>query len=555
MIGRVRRSSRAYGASGAEWVAHAWRSTSVTRIATFALFGALALFVLLTFDQHGISNDEQMQHVYGGMLLDWYTSGLRDRSAFYFRDVYMYGGMFDMLAAAIERLGVAPDDIWDVRHLLSGMFGVVGVAGVWKLGKLLGGDRAGFVAALLLTLTGAWSGVMFTHTKDVPFAACMTWAVYYLCRIAPQLPAPSPGLVIRFGIALGCAFGQRVGALFGLVYLFLMVGAAVLLIAPGGWRNKARFLARSAWGLLPAVPVVVALMALFWPWSMMAYDHLYRCVKWFSFIDFPINTLLNGDRMLIRKVPGTYLPWYLMVRLPEFVLLGLASALWVGVAALRRVSWNRAADRSRLVAWVPLLCAAAFPIAYALMSAPALFNGVRHFTFVVPVLSVIAALGLRGLWHRAVRWRAARVALLASFAGLLTVHTAMLAALHPYEYVYYNGLSGDAARMAERWELDYWSSSVREAAEMLEDFVKAEGRLPNAPYKVAVCAELVQADAWLGPEFVLTRNWLEADFYLSTTHDRCDRALAGTVVGVVSRRDLVLAVVKDRRSLVQIPAR
>jgi len=61
-------------------------------------------------------------------------------------------------------------NVWDLRHLLSGAFGLAGLAGTWQLARLVVGERGGLVALVLLLLTGGWSGAMFTHTKDVPFA-------------------------------------------------------------------------------------------------------------------------------------------------------------------------------------------------------------------------------------------------------------------------------------------------------------------------------------------------------------------------------------------------
>ena len=36
--------------------------------------------------------------------------------------------------------------------------------------------------------------------------------------------------------------------------------------------------------------------------------------------------------------------------------------------------------------------------------------------------------------------------------------------LHPYEYIYYNGLVGGVQGAFRRYELDYWGTSYREAA-------------------------------------------------------------------------------------------
>ena len=131
------------------------------------------MFIALTFDQHGISNDEEVQRNYGHMLLDFYRSGFQDHSAFQYRDLYLYGGLFDLIAAALEPL--VPIPVWDLRHLLTAMCGFGGIILTAQLARDLAGERAGFLAALALALTGAWSGAMFTHTKDIPFAAAMIY--------------------------------------------------------------------------------------------------------------------------------------------------------------------------------------------------------------------------------------------------------------------------------------------------------------------------------------------------------------------------------------------
>jgi hypothetical protein len=176
-----------------------------------ALLGAavLVMLVFFTFRQYGISNDEEVQNVYGKRLLSFYLSGFADDSAFTYKNLYLYGGLFDMAAVALE--AVLPFDPYDTRHLLSGLIGVLGIAGVWLLARRLATPRAAVLAGLLLALTGPWYGGMFNHTKDVPFAAGMVWALYFLCRIIEELPRPQPGRVLVFGVAVGLSLGLRVG--------------------------------------------------------------------------------------------------------------------------------------------------------------------------------------------------------------------------------------------------------------------------------------------------------------------------------------------------------
>ena len=55
---------------------------------------------------------------------------------------------------------------------------------------MIAGPRAGALAALALAVCGVWYGGMFNHTKDVPFAAAMIGASYFLLRAVRELPRP-----------------------------------------------------------------------------------------------------------------------------------------------------------------------------------------------------------------------------------------------------------------------------------------------------------------------------------------------------------------------------
>jgi hypothetical protein len=517
------------------------------RLATWLLFGLLAIFVLLTFRQHGISNDEEVQHIYGRLLLDFYGSVFADHAAFEYKNLYLYGGLFDLIAAALERvLPVGMLDVWDLRHLLSALFGVTGIVAAWKLARRLADEQTAVLAAILLVLTGAWSGAMFTHTKDVPFAACMMWALYYITLVVSELPSPRPRIVIKLGVALGCAFGLRVGAAFAVLTLIIAVGIATTAAGGRDWRERGIFLARSAVALLPAGLICALLTAAFWPWVAMAPENVFLAVRTFSRFSFPMKTILDGEVMDIGEVPGLYLPEYLTVRLPELLLLGLALAFICAVSALRASKGTSRGPGG--LRFAPLILAATVPIAYAWIAAPSLYNGIRHFLFVVPPAAVLAALGLRGAWLHLRPYGYAAPAMTAACSALAGWHLVTLMLLHPYEYVYYNQFAGGLPEASSKWATDYWSSSLRDAATQLESQVK-ESRPPDAPYRVAVCAETIQGQHYLGPRFVVTRDWRRADFFLSSTHLGCDRTLRGKVIATVTRLGVVLAVVVDRRHL------
>src|SRR6478736_3069255 len=171
-------------------------------IATVVLLAGLLAVALLTYRDYAISNDEGVQHHYGELIIAYYRSGFADQALFSFQNLYLYGGLFDIIAIALSH--VVPIDPYDLRHILCALIGVGGIGATAATARLIAGPRAGLIAAISLTLCGAWYGSMFNHTKDIPFAAAMMVATLFLIRIARRLPSPRAADVALFGLLAGC---------------------------------------------------------------------------------------------------------------------------------------------------------------------------------------------------------------------------------------------------------------------------------------------------------------------------------------------------------------
>src|SRR5262249_13694953 len=133
-------------------------------VAFVLLLAVIAILIVATFQLYAISNDEEVQHRYGEMIVAYYASGLTDQSLFHFRNLYVYGGLFDLVAVLLAKL--LPFEPYSIRHLLSAFAGLGGIAATWATARRIAGARAGLMAAVALTLCGVWYGGMFNHTKD-----------------------------------------------------------------------------------------------------------------------------------------------------------------------------------------------------------------------------------------------------------------------------------------------------------------------------------------------------------------------------------------------------
>src|SRR5258708_7335658 len=191
-------------------------------IATVMLLAALVVIALLTYKDYAISNDEGAQRHYGELIIAYYSSGLKDLSVFNFQNLFLYGGLFDIIAVGLSH--VVPIDPYDLRHILSALIGIGGIGATAATARLISGPRAGLIAAISLTLCGAWYGSMFNHTKDIPFAAAMIGATLFLIRCARQLPSPRGRDIAMFGLLAGCALGVRI------IGLLLVMTAAIAIV-------------------------------------------------------------------------------------------------------------------------------------------------------------------------------------------------------------------------------------------------------------------------------------------------------------------------------------
>jgi hypothetical protein len=500
------------------------------------LIAIVLVLSLAVVGDYAVSNDEEVQHRYGELILDYYASGFTDRTVFAYKNLYLYGGLFDVVAILIGKL--LPFDVFAIRHVLCALTGVAGIAATWATARRIAGPRAGLIAALALALCGPWFGTMFNHTKDIPFAAAMIGATYFLLRAGRELPYPRLRHLLGFGVLLGAALGLRA---MGLVFaLYAMV--AIAMCVP--WRatpaSIARFTLRAGLSFAPGFVVAYLIMLAAWPWAALDPFNPIRAVFAFAHFHYPIKTLLAGETYMMAEVP----PWYV----PTYIVLAMA------FTALR---WNSADDAGRkrrrdtaLVAFTAI-----FPVASQVIGGGPAFSGMRHFIFVVPPLAVLAGVG----FDCALAWLQARQMQLARAAAILVgawfVWTgSVLIRLHPYEYLFFNPIVGGLSGAADKYDTDYWVNVMHEAVVELESFLDRENprRAPRR-YFVAVCGERLPFD-----KEAKERGRLQyavgddpADFFIAPTHQKCDTAIDGRVIVTIARMGVPIGVVKDRRHLTQ----
>jgi hypothetical protein len=518
-----------------------------------ALLLIAAVLVLLTFRSYGVTWDEDMQRWYGDLVLDHYLSwiGLAKPPhwlvLYSYGDLYNYGAVFDMTASALGR--VSPLGAFETRHLLNAIVGLIGIVGAWKLGKQLGGARAGFFAALFLLLIPNYYGQMFNNPKDIPFAVGFIWATYYLVRIVPFLPRPPLRLVLKLAVVTGLAMAVRVGGLLLVCYLGLML--ALFATWQGFATRRVGLLVGTAWTSLWRVYLPVAIlsygvMLAFWPWAQSApIANPLSALAVFSHEIIPTKILFDGRLYTPGTVPWTYLPTYIGLALPELlVALLFAAPIVAGVALARRQNWQI----GRVLPLFMLGFTIIYPVAYAIAVHAVLFNGMRHFIFVLPPIAVAAAL-VADITSRRLADFPYRKPVYAALGLYGLAHVSVMVALHPDQYVYYNGFVGGVAGAENKFKLDYWANSYAEAVRGLENVLRKQygADFEEREFTVAINGPPVSARYYFPPNFRQVVQANKAEFVIGLTLNDAEHYLRDLPVYRVTRMGALLSVVVDHR--------
>jgi hypothetical protein len=510
-----------------------------------AVLAAIAIIAGMTFRDYGLGWDDYTHSQYGDLLLALYGSGFADDRALSFVNLYKYGGGFDMLAALTSKL--LPFDLFETRRLVGAAVGIVGLVATWRVGRRLGGPIAGLVALVLLATCPLYYGHMFMNAKDAPFATAMAVLLLGLVRAFDEYPRPGPRTVVLAAIGLGLAFGSRVLAGIAAPYAF----AALLVLTTGetrtgGLRSALARLLEFTWHLLPALALGYLIMGLLWPWSILSPLNPIRAAEYFDkFFEKPWRELYGGKLYAVVDMPATYLPHLFALKLPEILLaLGAAGAVGALVAATRRqLPVNRRAN------YVMVTLAALLPVVLAMLAHPALYNGLRHFVFVVPPLAALGGLAGAWIYERARRLgNAALAGITAAFIACVALPVVDMVRLHPYQYTAFNWASGGVRMAHDKYMLDYWGLAFKQASEELREKIDAMHLKPpgGRQWTVEICGPQRPAEVALGPEYKTTFDRKRADFAMMLGTFYC-RDLDAPVLVEIKREGVNYARVYDIR--------
>lgn len=287
---------------------------------------------------------------------------------------------------------------------------------------------------------------------------------------------------------------------------------------------------------LPALAVYTAFafLAMYATWPYLwpnPLAHFIESVEVMAKYPWTGRVLFDGVFYNSTDIPRSYLPILLGLQLTEPVWLLFA----LGLGLLIRQAARR--DKGALQLLIGTALWFLLPAAAFIALRSPLYDNFRQVFFILPPVFLMAGIVFDRVKPPA--WRAALIliCLLPGIAAGLR--------LHPYEYIYYNSFIRGEAGAFRRFELDYWGTSYREAADWLNERAPA-----NAALWVEGPAHLL--GMYLRPDLKLYSSYEAAradhyDYILSTTRYDLDLRSypQAPVVHFILRGGAVLTVIKQ----------
>jgi hypothetical protein len=333
----------------------------------------------------------------------------------------------------------------------------------------------------------------FYNSKDIPFLVASIAAILTLVWLSDSLRKTRHwgvvcALTILHCIASGILISTRVAGIY-------ILPLTIFLLA-GGILRSPESLKRRLLVLFGSLVSTAGLTVLFWPilWHN-PWGEFINAFSKMSQYPFDRMVLYLGKYTPAKSLPWHYLPVWIAITMPMMVLAGLLPGFlgWMGsvlhtVGRIKRGKDKNSDQTSPGLEdfeWTVVLGWLAIPVAAIFVFHSVLYDGWRQMFFIYPAIVLTSVRGLRAVyrWLMHLNIFTAGIRILAGVLLLvgLAEPTWFMLRYHPYENVYFNALAGNPLTLRQRFELDYWGLSYKQAI----DFILAHDPSPSIKVFIA----------------------------------------------------------------------
>lgn len=451
---------------------------NITARQIFLLFWfAAGIGLVVIAPRAAVNVDEQLHYPHAKKVIQWYLTAGRDTSCLDtpVTNLKYYGQSADNLTALINHIfRVNGPDEFLVRHYTGAFFFwmLLLFAGILSR-EMTGNYKSSVIAILALIFMPRLSGHAFGNLKDIPFATGYLAGILMTIRFLREMPSPKWKTTIWLAIAIAFTCSVRIGGLILFAYLglFLLI---YFVLKP--FELKQIVSTKPCLVRLSGQGAVILLIGyfgglLFWPYALQdIFVHPLESLGVMEHYMVSIRQVFEGKLYWSTQLPWYYLPMWLFISTPEFIITGLVLYIFV---RLKQIPDDKNNKSGVLTAELITGFSFLFPIFYVMVIDANLYSGVRQMIFILPVMALVAVTGIYR-WFTFPITRKIKYPVVALFLLLMLLPARHQAMTFPADYVYFNSLSGGNKNAWSTYEYDYYFHALKKPAEYLNELVKHE---------------------------------------------------------------------------------
>lgn len=437
------------------------------------------LFMLLFFlvgkelyRDYGFPWDEKYQLDIAKANYNYLFNG--DRGLLHFVDRY-YGPFFEIVFYSFLK-DYTRETYYYLRHLAVFAVNLAGLLAFYFLNyRLFRRNTWALLATALLAFSPRIFADAFYNVKDIPLMDSFIVAVLFLLvfrhAFTQGVKAWVMLIVLVFmSLSTAIALATRISAL-------VIPAFAALVFLWLAWQDPRRWKRLMVYYLL-YLGLAFAFTICFWP--VLLHDPISGI--WNAILNMNSRPYKGLNLIMGVKVPAWDLPWYY---LPVWI--GVTTPLIVVIPficsqviiMLEQFTSLRAGFRSlvnglrdpRAIDWLVMAGWLYVPVAVVLVLKTTFYDGWRHMFFIYPPVVSFAVLALRRLfqWTGSLQSKKQVVTVFCTLviaAGVLEP-VSYIIRNHPFQNVYFNMLAGSRSDLRQRFEMDYWGLSYKQAIDYI----------------------------------------------------------------------------------------
>ncbi len=462
------------------------------------------LATMLIGSQHiGISADEHRHYLQAEKVYNYFKSGGEDKAALEKTgiDPMQYNGQsFDNAMYFIEQTFNVENNM-EMRHFFNALIGWLIILITGLIAKELWGYKGAILAIFLLFISPRFIGHALNNNKDIPFAFGFILSFYGTLLFLKQMPKPKLTSILLLTFGIGFAISIRLAGLITIGFLGLFSAFHFFRQKPyfSFFRKSKLNTLKKLVLILPPVIIVGYFIGIaFWPFMLEApLKNIKVVLDATSSHPVSLNQLFEGQLIQSSHIPKHYSLKYLILTYPLVILIGMALSVFLFPFNLKKENHFN---------FFTIAFGFIFVFSWMSLKNSNFYGGMRHLLFIYPLAVCLTIIGIKFLSNLLHKKEQKWIRLL---PFILVFVLSLPPIIHniknsPYNYVYFNELSGGTINNSDKYETDFFQHSLRHSTEWF-----IENELP----KLTVDSNKVK---------VITNDGFNTGYYLRGVSDKVE---------------------------------